>query len=60
MSTFGGGHDFNIADQANINNSSYSNLGYTYELPAGKDNTWLAGAYNFKVLQIEVFTVKFL
>lgn len=60
MSTFGEGHDIFIYDQANTNNSSASNLGTTYEIPQGKDNTWLAGSYNFKVLEIEVYTVKIL
>ena len=60
MCTYGSGHDLYIADQANVNTSSYSNLGNIYELPAGKDNTWLAGSYQFKVLEIEVFSVKFI
>jgi hypothetical protein len=59
MCAYGSGNDLCIVDQANNNTSSYSNLGSIYELPAGKENTWLAGAYQFKVLEIEVFTVKF-
>jgi len=55
MCTFGGGHDLYISDQSNTNNSSYSGLGSTYELPTGKNNTWLAGTNSFKVLEIEVF-----
>jgi hypothetical protein len=49
-----------VADQANINENSYSNLGNIYELPSGKDNTWLAGSNKFRVLEMEVFTVRFL
>ena len=60
MCTFGGNHDLHICDQGNTNNSSYSNLGNAYEIPAGKSNYWLSGAYNFKIIEIEVFTVKFL
>jgi hypothetical protein len=60
MCTFGGGHDLHICDQPNKNNSSYTNQPHSYEIPQGKDNTWLAGSYNFKVLEIEVYTVKFL
>jgi hypothetical protein len=60
MCTFGGGHDLHICDQANTNNSSYTNHGSTYEIPSGKDKNWLAGSYNFKVIEIEVYTVKIL
>ena len=61
MSTFGGGADIYICDQANTSNSSYCEINNTcYEFPQGKDKTWLAGSYNFKVLEIEVYTVKIL
>ena len=33
MSTFGSGHDLIISNDCNINTSSYSSLGYTYETP---------------------------
>lgn len=44
MCTFGSNHDLYICDQANNNNNSSSNLGTTYELPPGKNNTWMAGS----------------
>ena len=59
MCTFGGGHDLHICDQPNTSNSSYTSPN-AYEFPQGKDKNWLAGSYNFKVLEIEVYTVKFL
>ena len=55
--TFGGGHDFYISDQSNINNYSYSNI-YSYEMPSfGYSTSLLAGSYNFKTFEIEVFSV---
>ncbi|XP_028392774.1 E3 ubiquitin-protein ligase TRIM33-like [Dendronephthya gigantea] len=59
--TFGGGHDLNIADNANSNQISYSNLGYTYQPPAGyqyntpQTQSLFAGSHNFKPTEIEVF-----
>jgi hypothetical protein len=35
MAIFGDGLDLNIACCGDINKSSYSNLGYSYELPDG-------------------------
>ena len=32
---FGGGNDIGIYNNCNTNNSNYSNLGHTYEPPAG-------------------------
>ena len=58
---FGGGHDLYISDNCHVNTGSYSNLGYTYKLPtgyvAGTDQAkrLLAGTYNFKVDEYEVF-----
>ena len=54
--TFGGGHDVRIADNANGNRQSYSNLGY-YQVPPGTrtSNALLAGSYNFTPTEIEVF-----
>ena len=54
--TFGGGHDVHIADNANGNRQSYSNLGY-YQVPPGtrKSNDLLAGSYKFTPTEIEVF-----
>jgi len=58
--TFGAGHDFYI----NSNGSSgYSNLGQAYQLPSfftyGKlsAQSFLAGSYNFKPIEIEVYSI---
>ena len=58
--TFGGGHDLHIANNSNINQSSYSNLLYSFKhanFPNGSANakSFLAGAYNFYVDEIEIF-----
>ena len=54
--TFGGGHDFYIAQSANANSNSYSNLGHTYECPAHiTAQSLLAGGKNFTVDELEVF-----
>jgi len=58
--TFGGGHDLYISDSSNLNSSSYSNLGYSFRFVGGacgsqQAKTFLAGAYNFQVDDIEVF-----
>ena len=54
--TFGGNHDIYIADNANGNRQSYSNLVY-YQVPPGtrKSDALLAGSYNFTPTEIEVF-----
>ena len=50
--TFGGGYDFNIKDQSNLNTNSYSSLGYSYQLPftnfssgSTEAQSFLAGSY---------------
>ena len=59
--TFGGGHDLHISDNCDKNTNSYSRLGHTYKLPAGysyyttQAYSLLAGSYNFKVDEYEVF-----
>lgn len=58
--TFGGGHDLYIANNANSNRNSYTNLGHTYRPPAhykygGSARTVLAGEYNFTPANYEVF-----
>ncbi|XP_068736238.1 uncharacterized protein [Montipora capricornis] len=59
--TFGGGHDIYIANNANGNTNSYNNLGHSYAQPTGykysSSNTrnLLAGSYNFKPNEVEVF-----
>ena len=60
LSTFGG-NDIYISDQCNTNKSSYSNLGHTYKPPNGhaygtnEAKNYLAGLYNFFVIEIEVY-----
>ena len=59
--TFGGGRDLRISDNCHVNTYSYSDLGHTYKLPTGyvygtdQAKCLLAGAYNFKVDEYEVF-----
>jgi len=60
--TFGGGHDIYIASNGNNGNLCYSNLGHTYDASSIGNNSktrqsFLAGAYNFAVEEIEVFYV---
>ena len=56
--TFGGGHDIHIA---NYRSGSYSNLGYSYQPPAGQrygssfTQSFLAGSYSFVPDEVEVF-----
>ena len=58
--TFGGGHDFVIYDQSNINGNSLSSLGYSYQFDlhaygSAGAKSFLAGSYNFRVDEIEVY-----
>ena len=59
--TFGGGFDLYIADNCDKNINSYSKLGVTYQTPAGyitgapETHSLLAGSFNFKVDEYEVF-----
>ena len=59
--TFGGGHDFYIADKANAGTASYTNFGHTYRLPNGyvyttaRAKILLAGSYNFTPTDVEVY-----
>ncbi|CDW75500.1 tldc domain-containing protein [Stylonychia lemnae] len=63
LMVFGWGYDICIRDDCNINNSSYCSLGGTYNPEQGlkyKDeeaNDYLAGKNQFKVVEIEVFSV---
>jgi len=56
--TFGRGNDIYIASEAS---NSYSLLGYTYNPPSGYSygsefaNSFLAGSYQFKPDEVEVF-----
>ena len=58
---FGGDNDLFIANNANSNQGSYSNLGHTYQPPAGyqygtpQTQSLLAGSRNFTPTEIEVF-----
>lgn len=58
--TFGGGHDFYIADKCTTNVQNYCNFPYSYgaqevfEFPKSAN---LSGAYNFLVKELEVYTV---
>ena len=58
---FGGGHDLRINNNANTNQNSYSNLGYTYQAPAGyqcgtpQTQSLFAGSLYFTPTEIEVF-----
>ena len=63
MVRFGGGNDLAIYDDCNNKSESYSNLGYSYQLPQGmffdteQAKTFLCGTYNFTVQDIEVYRV---
>ena len=51
------GNDIHIANDANRNSNSSTNLGNTYELPSGQTDKFLVGSKNFKVSEIEVFQI---
>jgi hypothetical protein len=57
LPTFGGGHDIYCAVNGDQNTSSYSNFPYSYEAGSDTKETF-AGAYNFKLKEIEVFQVE--
>ena len=58
--SFGGGHDLYICDNPQVNQSS-NRFGNTYQLPPGyvynseQAKNLLAGQYEFKITEIEVF-----
>jgi hypothetical protein len=58
---YGGGFDLHISNNANSNQSSYSNLGNTYQPPPGyqyntqQTQSLFAGSRNFTPTEIEVF-----
>ena len=57
--TFGSGHDIYVADGANGNTNSHTNLGHTYQLPAGQSaQTFFTGAHNFQAAEVEVYQVQ--
>ena len=56
--TFGGGHDIMIANDANNNKDSYTQLGHSYHLPTRVNDpytTFLTGSRNFSPTELEVF-----
>ena len=59
--TFGEGHDLYIYNNANANQHSNSNLGNTYQSPAGyqsgtqQTQSLFAGSYYFTPTEVEVF-----
>ena len=53
--TFGDGHDLHVSNNANTSGESYSNLGYTYQRPAGQQHAFFTGTRNFNVTDYEVF-----
>ena len=56
--TFGGGHDLFIANGANANSNSSSNLGFSYECPPHANASFLVGQTNFTVSELEVFLIQ--
>ena len=54
---FGGGSDIDIANNANSNSYSYTDIGYYYSVPSGAQDrkTILAGTRNFTPDDWEVF-----
>jgi hypothetical protein len=58
-----GGADIRITDSSDQNQSSFCNFGSSYEPPQGlikgseEAKKYLAGSYNFKTIDIEVFQV---
>jgi hypothetical protein len=57
LPTFGGGHDIYCAVNGDQNTTSYCNFPYSYE-GVGDTKESFAGAYNFKLKEIEVFQVE--
>ena len=59
--TFSGGHDLHICNNPQVDQSSSSNFGYTYQPPPGyvygseQAMNLLSGQYQFLTTEIEVF-----
>jgi len=53
--TFGSGLDLMISSDSHVNSNSYSNLGHTYTASGIAYQNLLAGSYQFKVQEIEVY-----
>ncbi|EFC46993.1 TLDc domain-containing protein [Naegleria gruberi] len=65
LSSFGAyGCDICIKDDCNLNSHSFSKFGCNYELPDGfktdsfEAHSYLAGSYEFRVVEIEVFKIR--
>jgi hypothetical protein len=57
--TFGGGYDLYVANCANSNTCSSTNLGFTYQLPPGQSAlTFFTGSQNFQAAGVEVYQVQ--
>ena len=58
--TFGGGHDLphDVANCANSNTSSHTNLGHAYQLPPGQSaGTFFTEGQNFQAAEVEAYQV---
>jgi hypothetical protein len=56
--TFGNGHDIHVADNCNVNTNSYTRLGHGYMNNTDiEESEFFSGSKNFKVAEIEVFTI---
>ena len=61
LATYGVGNDLHLANNANQNTGSYSDLGDSYEPPPGytygetKTRNFLAGSYRFTPDDFEMF-----
>ena len=60
--TFGEGHDLYVCDQSNITVGSYSEFGYSYNLPDGyiygkNARSFLVGNYEWTTTEIEVYQI---
>ena len=56
--TYGSGYDIYISDNCNTNSTSYANFAHSSITEDSK--IYLAGAYNFKVIEIEIFTINWI
>ena len=54
--TFGCGHNIHVSSNSNVNMESYSSLGHSYAFSlATHRSSFLAGSFNFRTTEIEVF-----
>jgi hypothetical protein len=52
------GYDIDIRNDCNKPDKNHCYANQTYQLPAGADNSFLAGSGNYSVKEIEVYAVK--